>query len=293
MEYISDHDLVQRFIFQEHGVKGQIIKLHQSTMELLEHHNYIKPVKKIMLDLASMAGLFASTLKANNEISLQIFGGNGKHTIKYAFANIKEDLSFYGSCQLIENNTYHDDLSFSDLVGADGYAVITIFPKDGQKFQGIIPLNENGIAATFEDYFEKSVQSKAYIHLFSDLNNSSACGIMLDLIANVENNDKSLDDLDMLVKTLDTQEFNECSIDKILHNLFWEYTYRVFDKTALKFKCSCSSQKCLDVIAQLSHADLEDLASKADGIEMNCHNCGRKYHFSQEQIKEIYYKQSQ
>ena len=56
--------------------------------------------------------------------------------------------------------------------------------------------------------------------------------------------------------------------------------------TDLAFKCQCSKERLEDVLLNLNHDDMESLI--ADGqVEVCCHFCGEKYHFSKEELQHL------
>ena len=67
-ENLQENSVV-RFLFEEHGVRGEIVHMHEPVKKLLENINhYPDCVKALMLELSSAAVLLAATLKANGTV---------------------------------------------------------------------------------------------------------------------------------------------------------------------------------------------------------------------------------
>ena len=120
MEEINSNKLdeVLRFLFDNHGVRGEIVSLNKACADLI-HEDYAPCIKSTMMELAAAAILFAATLKDGSEVMLQLQGGKNA-PLKYALVNVRDDLSFYGSAKIKENSNIDEHSSFKALVGDDG-----------------------------------------------------------------------------------------------------------------------------------------------------------------------------
>ena len=56
----------------------------------------------------------------------------------------------------------------------------------------------------------------------------------------------------------------------------------------VSYKCNCSEEKMSAGLATLSRTDLEELANDPKGIDVECHFCDKKYHFTNEDIKKMF-----
>ena len=284
---------VVRFLFDNHGVRGEYVSLNDSCRQLIENHNYSEPVASLMQDLAVIAVAIASTVKIDGQIMLQIRGGKGDKALKSAIININNNLKFYGSASLVDGNIYDNDATFQDLIGENGFLHLTFLPHHGKRFEGIVELEGDTLAKAFENYFLKSEQLYTKFFLFSDKKSLHAAGIMLQIIPNIDGNNESLDHLSILSETMTFEEIFSLPYTEILRRLFVHEDVRVFEPKAVSFECICSHARCLNSIATLPLNDIKDLSKKDEGIEMTCQHCNRKYHLSQKEIKDLALKNSQ
>lgn len=285
-------DEAMRFMFDNHGVRGEIATLKQSAQALLKDHNYPKAIKALMLELALTSTLIAATLKANGEVMIQLRGGDNA-PLKYALINISQNLSFYGSASLYEGVNLKDDASLKEIIGDNGVLVISVFPEGGVKWQGIVPIEKDSIQQALEEYFEISEQLPSKFFIYTDLEDLEAYGIMLQIISGVEGNTQSLEHLGILTSTMTLGEFKELNSLEILNRLFAEEKVRVFEPRALKFHCVCSKERCQKTLMSLPRHELEEICSDEKGTDLNCAHCGKTYHFTQEELKELLLKVSQ
>lgn len=302
-------DSVVRFLFEEHGVRGEIAHLHESVATLLANmEQYPDCIKQLMLELAAAAVLMAATLKTDGTVTVQIQGGKGADAINFAFINIDKYLNFYGNVSWepkaspqgafigIGEHTYRhranpdDPITFLDLVGDDSILVISAFPEGGNRYQGIVPLEQDNLAECLELYFRDSEQLPTSILLNADVATQECGGILLQIIPEVDKNLDSLIHLSTLAASLTPDELYTLSLNESLRRLFWNDKVRVFAPEKVRFKCICSHERILNAVRGLPLKDLKELSEEPDGFDMNCNSCGKNYHVSKEEIESIYAK---
>lgn len=286
-----NHNSIERFLFDNHGVRGEITRL-KTPFEDLIHDDYPDCLKKIMMELAVSSVLVASTLKDGSEIMVQIRGGKDA-PLKYALINIRQDLSFYGSCALKDNSAVDNNASIHDLCGQDGILALSVFPQNGVKWQGIVAMNNESIGATLEDYFKNSQQLPTRFFISTDLQERQSGGIMLQIIPEVEGNIESLEHLSVLSATLSAKELFTLPLDESLGRLFAHEETKVFGEKEVLFKCICSKSRCENALMQLDPAELKNMAEDPKGTSMTCQHCGKTYTFTQEELASMYRKLSQ
>lgn len=286
-----NHNSIERFLFDNHGVRGEITRL-KTPFEDLIHDDYPDCLKKIMMELAVSSVLVASTLKDGSEIMVQIRGGKDA-PLKYALINIRQDLSFYGSCALKDNSAVDNNASIHELCGQDGILALSVFPQNGVKWQGIVALNNESIGATLEDYFKNSQQLPTKFFISTDLQERQSGGIMLQIIPEVEGNIESLEHLSVLSATLSAKELFTLPLDESLGRLFAHEETKVFGEKEVMFKCICSKSRCENALMQLDPAELKNMAEDPKGTSMTCQHCGKTYTFTQKELASMYRKISQ
>lgn len=286
-------DSVVRFLFEQHAVRGEICYLNKSVNDLLSRHNYPRALRSLMLELSVSAVLISSTLKADAQIMVQLQGGKGEHAIRYALININEDLSFYGSALYDTEKKYGDELTFKDLAGEGASLIISVFPKDGNKWQGIVPLDGEGMADALQGYFNNSEQLPSTFFIYADPDSLKAGGLMLQIIPEAEGNTESLEHLTVLGSTLKLDELREISLYEALRRLYGHDGVKAVKEQQVRFKCVCSRERCETALTCLNRKELADIAEDKQGTEMTCQHCGQVYHFTQDEVKQLLLKVSQ
>ena len=287
----NSDDKIKRFIFNNHGVRGEIVRLHNSLQDF-SSMGYPECVQKILMELSACAILVASTLKDGSEVMLQIRGQESS-PLRYALINVREDLSFYGSAAKNEELNIDENDSILTLFGKDAVLVLSIFPKDGVKWQGIVELKTDSIQSSLMEYFEHSSQLPTHFIIHTDVKQHICGGIMLQIIPEIKDNVNSLEHLTVLSETLSSDEMFSLDHTDILRRLYaYEDVQTFFDKE-IAYKCICSKQRCENALEKLSPAELLSMASDPMGTSMTCQHCKRTYTFTKEELMHLYHKISQ
>ena len=282
----TQQNSVVRFLFDDHGVRGEIVHLHEPVQKLLECVRAYPPcVKGLLLELAAAAVLIAATLKANGTVTVQIQCGKGPKALNFAFINIDKDLNFYGN--VLSDEIKFTEASFKEMVGQGGIMVISAFPEGGTRYQGIVALDKDTMAEALEDYFRESEQLATSFLIQSDVATAYAGGMMLQIVPNIENNLESLHHLTTLAATLQPQELFELSLHESLRRLFWNDKIRVFDPEPVTYRCICSKERIFRVLAALSNDELSAMIAENKGIDMSCQSCGKVYHVTIDELKDL------
>lgn len=286
-----EHNSLERFIFDNHGVRGEIVKLKKPFEDLL-HDSYPLAVKKVLMELAVSSVLVASTLKDGSEIMVQI-RGTAETKLKYALINIRQDLSFYGSAALNENATVTDSDTLLDLCGSKSVLVLSVFPKDGPKWQGIVAINPESISATLEDYFRDSQQLPTRFFIRTDLKDFQSGGILLQIIPEIDKNIESLEDLSVLADTITEDELFNLSLEQNLARLFAHEEVKVFGQNEVLYKCICSKDRCLNALSEIPSSELLDMANSNEVTSITCQHCNKTYTFTKEELLNLVHQKNQ
>jgi molecular chaperone Hsp33 len=199
-----------------------------------------------------------------------------------------------GYARLDEKAFTHLDgrVDFAALTGK-GALAITIEPKLGaQAYQGLVPLSEEGLAASAQVYFSQSEQlptrlrlAAAPIYRAGIGHGWRAGGLMVQALpgktpGEIESSDDwrrvglfldSLEDLELLD--------SEISAESVLWRLFHEDGVRVHRPETLGFECSCQPDRIRSVLKAYSAEDLKDLPDPDGVIRTRCEFCGTVYEF--------------
>lgn len=280
----SSYDTIQRFVFNEYAIRGEIIQLHKSYEDLLANHKYPLCIKNLLGEMQAAICLITATLKFKGSIMLQI---RTKGQLKYAIVNSNEKNETRGLASF--EGEIEDERSFEKLVGNDGIMSITVIPDIGQQYQGIIALDKPSIIECLENYYKQSMQIDTRILLFSACEYKLAAGILLQVLPSNDLS-KQIEDFNhicTLANTITAAEIMTLKTQDVIYRLFNQESVNVFPCEQVCFKCVCSQKHFSEMLTHLNTDELLKIINEDGKVTTECHYCGKKYDFSSEQILQI------
>ena len=201
-----------------------------SSSEIGNQAPYPASVRRMLGESLVASVLMSSTLKFEGTLSLQAQGDGPLRTL---MAECSHDRFIRGLARYDEHAVTEDSLNA--LLG-EGRMAITISPDKGQRYQGVVPREEESLAGCLEEYFERSEQIPTSFFLFADENCSA--GLMLQKLPGDTEQDSDLwDRLNHLASTVEAEELLTLDSETVLHRLFNEETVRLFDAEPVAFRC--------------------------------------------------------
>lgn len=273
-------DNLYRFLFQQKNVRGELVQLGNSLDQMLLHHNYPQPVKQLLAELVAATSLLTATLKFEGDIAVQL---QGDGPIRFAAVNGTNLQQFRA---VVRMQAEVSGSSFRELIG-EGYMLVTITPKQGERYQGIIPLTGDSLTSTLEAYFAQSEQLPTRLYLFTDLQpeHCRAAGFMLQVLPVDQQKAKAdFDDLVVLSDTLTAQEVFDLPAEQLLYRLFHQETVELFPAQPVSFVCGCSREKCGAAIISLGAEAIQEHIDEGK-LDISCEYCNKTYHFNPEELK--------
>lgn len=62
---------------------------------------------------------------------------------------------------------------------------------------------------------------------------------------------------------------------------------KILAKEDVSFACDCSKEKYSQILATLKPAQLKEMIEKDHGAELVCRFCKEKYHFTEDELKDV------
>lgn len=269
-----DSDKLYRFIFQQKHVRGELVQLSASLDQMLLQHDYPQPVKQLLAELVAATSLLTATLKFDGDIAVQV---QGDGPVRFAAVNGTDQQQFRG---VVRMQAELQGDSFRSLIG-EGYMLVTITPKQGERYQGIIPLTGDSLTSTLEAYFAQSEQLPTRLYLYTDIQQqrTRAAGFMLQVLP-VEQHKAKADfaDLVMLSDTLTQDEIFNLPAEQLLYRLFHQEEVELFTPQDVSFVCGCSREKCSAAIISLGTEVINEHIAEGK-LDISCEYCNTTYQF--------------
>jgi molecular chaperone Hsp33 len=174
--------------------------------------------------------------------------------------------------------------SFAELL-LDAHCAITVDSGD-RPYQGIVEVNQASLAASLQNYFERSVQVPSHIVLVSD--NSMAAGILLQQMPGQVIDKDDWNRLGFLAATLSANDFPGSDGMDLIGKLFAEDDVRVFEAKEVAFRCRCSQRRAEEVLRMLGEDEIREALEQEGDIEIICEYCGRRRHFDSVDVTQLF-----
>jgi len=297
---ITGQDTLQKFIFDNAAVRGELIDISATWREVLARHSYPAPVKKVLGQMTAAAALLSANLKFNGSIIMQIHGDG---PVSLLVVECDADLRLRATAKLAPDAVVAEDATLSSLLNAHGKGrfVITLDPLDKvpgqQPYQGIVPLDGGDVATVIENYMLRSEQLDTKLWLAADDNVSR--GLLLQKLphhggkadATPLSEEEALETWNRAVilgSTLKEEELLSTGIDVLIQRLFWEETIRVFDPLHPQFHCSCTREKVGNMLKMLGQAEVESVIAEHGTVGVNCDFCGQHYEYDKVDCAQLF-----
>lgn len=281
-------DQLHRYIFNQGSVRGELVRLETSFQSILDSYSYPPIIQKVLGELMCAASLLTATLKFEGEIAIQL---QGEGVLKYAVINGTHTQELRGVARWEEDAKLPD--SFSDLV-EKGVLVITITPKEGERYQGMVSADKASLAECIECYFQQSEQLATRVILRTQLNSvgNKAAGMFLQVLptssATTDITETDFSHLSQLTDTIKDDELFSLSVEHILHRLYHQEQVEVYPAAPVQFKCGCSKKRSATALLNVSKQELLEIVSQEGSVKMDCQYCHAEYVFDAIDVESIH-----
>ena len=277
------HDQLHRYLFENVAVRGELVTVSETLEQVLENHSYPQPVKNVLAELLVATSLLTATLKFSGDITVQL-QGDGPMSLAVINGNNHQQLRGVARVQ----GDIPADASLKTLVG-NGYLVITIAPEEGERYQGVVGLEGDTLAACLEDYFLRSEQlpTRLVIRTGEHEGKMAAGGILLQVMPAQNAQAQDFEHLATLTDTIKAEELFTLPANDVLWRLYHEEEVTVYDPQSVEFKCTCSRERCADALKTLPDEEVDSIIADDGEIDMHCDYCGSHYVFNAMDIAEI------
>jgi len=286
----TSKDTLQRFLFENISIRGELTQLHKSWQAIIENHHYPLVVRDVLAQMLVAGVLLAATLKFKGRIILQI---QGKGALPLVVAECSSEQAIRGLAH------YSDDIkdgSLSELVG-DGQLAITLETENKtERYQSIVELVGNSVSDAIEHYLETSEQLST--RLWLSVSNETAAGLLIQKLPPKSVDDENIHQaqtdedgwtrVEQLSATIRDDELLGLDAYEVIHRLYHEEDVRVFDSDPVFFRCSCSKERVANMLRSLGQQEVSSIIKDEKIISINCEFCNHQYDFDAVDAEQLF-----
>ena len=269
---MTQDDKIFRFLFEDLGIRGEIVRLHASAKTVFDNQTYPSHVASQLGQSLAAATLLASTIKLDGSLILQTQSDGPLHTL---VAQTTDEGTIRGLAR------WRDEVPVGNLqeMCGDGRLIFTIDAQGSERYQGIVELKGDNLAAAIDVYFQRSEQLRTKIWLMSE--GQFAAGIMLQHLPSSTASDDDWHRLELIMQTVQSEELFTLPVEELLYRLFNEDRVRLFKPNDISFNCNCSRERIETTLRALGRDDIEELIKEKGKISVDCEFCSKNYQFDE------------
>ena len=303
-------DSIRPFQVDALDLRGRAIQMGPVLDAILSGHDYPAPVSRLLGEAIVLAVLLGSSLKSDARFTLQT-KTDGPVNMLVADYRANGDIRAYASFA----PEAVADAAAKNSGALLGKGVLAMTIDQGplvNRYQGVVPLDGNGLEAVAHEYFRQSEQIPTKVRLAvaemhvrdgRSLRRSwRAGGLIAQFLPEAPERMRQADlpggdapegaakseiadddawvEARSLVSTIEDHELldPDVPVDRLLYRLFHERGVRVFDTRPVAANCSCSRERIEGILRQFSADEIAE--SIEDGaIAVTCEFCGTRYGF--------------
>ncbi len=281
---------IQRFSFDNTNVRGERVILTDAYQDIIKRKSYPLVVEKLLGEFVAAIALLRDLVKIDGILSIQAKGNGFLETV---MAECDEQQNLRGIAQWNQELPIPDEINLKETL-RDGYLVITITPKNGTRYQGIVELVGPTLSECIAQYFYQSEQLPSQVWLGCD---GTACGgLFLQRLPKEqaqEGDEDAWDRFTHLASTVKQEELLTLPTEELLHRLYHEETVLLYPAKKMQFGCSCSRQRTLEAMSSISPDELREILIEQGMISTTCQFCAETYEFTESDLAGILGDQAQ
>jgi molecular chaperone Hsp33 len=280
---MNNKDKLQRFIFENAAVRGEVVHLHESVQTIIHQHDYPLVLQKLLAEALVIASLLTATIKFNGRLTIQ-FQGKGK--IRLLLVQSNQELQQRG---LIQCDGEITELELLQEL-RNGTLAIIMDPDDNVagRYQGIVAFEGHSLTQSIEAYFKYSEQLQTRIWVA--IGDHDAAGLLLQILPeeHQETHQEDWQRLIHLTETLKPEELLTLENETLLYRLFSEEEVRIFHAVPVSFHCYCSVHRCENAILLLGRKEADEELRTNQNIVVTCEFCNKEYVFDRSDVDTIF-----
>lgn len=292
----ADTDVVRRFVAEHQDVRGQYVRLGAAWLALREHGDYPPAVRQLLGEATCAAVLLASTLKFDGELTLQL-QGNGP--VRLLVAQCTDDFRIRAVARF---DPARAEGGFRELAGEGQVTVTVEAARSGSRYQGIVPLVGDSLAASLEHYFARSDQVPTAVRLAAE--DAGATGMLVQRMPSHGGSSGADDEAAVAARAREadlTYEIAAAALggvghDELLRRPPGELVQRclpgvdarLFAPVPVRFECRCSPERVAGMLRSLGEAEVRDVLAEQGAVTVTCEFCHRPYRFDPVDVEQLF-----
>ena len=285
-------DKLLGFTVPDRNARGRLVRLDRVVDEVLAAHDYPPPVTHLLEEALVLTALMGGLLKSEGEDAQLTMQAQTKvGAVSLLVCDYRGgDLRGYAEFDADRLADLGANPTLPSLFG-EGYLAITFETGAGQRYQGIVPLEGDGLAQACEAYFSQSEQIPTLIRVASRSGGGGgvAAGLLVQHLADGEEGRERLhvrmdhpdwEHVSTMAGSIGHDELLDeaLSLETLVWRLFHEESeVRVQTGSALSRGCRCSAEYYTSIIARFPESERDEMRNDSGIISVDCAFCAKAF----------------
>lgn len=313
---LDSDDIVLPFRTLGTDIIGRVVRLGGAIDRILARHDAPEPVSEVLGQAVVLAALLGTALKVSGKLIVQT-KTDGVLNMLVADCESPGRLRGFASYDAAQEAAAaaiarDRPLKQDKLLGSGHFAITIDLGGDGDRYQGIVALEETSLTDAALTYFHQSEQIPTFLRLAVARHYAAgdaasgghwrwrAGGMLIQQLPKEggqprpevlsQSDEQRLDGEDneawmrarFLAETLQDHELIDPMVtaDRLLYRLFHEEGVRAGPAQPLTDYCSCSRERIAGILSRFDAAELADVRTADGGVAATCEFCGTEYAFA-------------
>lgn len=273
---------IQRFLFKELNIRGQVIQLNEAWQSMIQDRHYPVAIRQLLGKLTAFSVIMANGMKHTGKITLQV-QGNGPITL--LVVEVTHDLKIKGVAKT--NETIPEQATLDELLG-DGQILVTLENTQTQHhFQSYVDRTGDNIEETFENFLSQSEQLPSKIWLAAT--DIALGGVLIQKMPESDDLDADgWDRIHSLTTTVTDDELTQLETETLLHRLFHEETVELFEPQTITYECPEDKERVTNMLKSLGEEEVRKILEEQGEIVIHNEMCNFHMRFNQADVDDLF-----
>ncbi|HEX6834250.1 MAG TPA: Hsp33 family molecular chaperone HslO [Rudaea sp.] len=277
---MSSQDILHRFELEHASVRGVLVRLEDTWKQVRSRADYPAQLAVLLGQTLAASALFTGNIKFEGALSIQLKGAG---PLGLLFAECTHNGRLRGLARW--DGEIAPDFRLTQEDRAPILAITIENNASGQRYQGLVPVEDADLSTLFEGYFERSEQLPTKVLLVCD--EQRCAGLMLQHLPGSAHADPDAwNRVGHLLSTATPDELLRLPAESLLTRLFHEESVRLHSAQPLAFGCRCSRERVAAMLQSLGRAEADASVNAEGVIEVTCEFCNTQYRFDRVDIEQ-------
>ncbi len=275
-----DSDCLHRFVFERTDVRGELVRLDASWRAVLDRQEYPDAVRQLLGQALAAVTLLSATIKFDGFLHLQL---SGEGPVELLLVEVTAQRTVRGLAR------WSGEVPAAPLDAPAANAALTLTIDSGggrERYQGLVAVEGDNLAATLEDYFRQSEQLDTRLWLAADA--QRAAGMLLQRLPGATPDADAWNRDVVLGETVTDPELLQLPARELVRRLFHEEDLRLFEPEPVSFRCPCSRERIETVLRGLGYAEVRDILEEQGEVSVTCEFCSQSHAFDAVDVERLF-----